>query len=155
MEILLLLLEHHSDLVSRAQIAARIWGDGVFVDTDNNINGAIRKIRQVLKDDPEKPRFILTVTGKGYRFVAPLQRDEASAPAIAPETTADLSQPVVVGDPATVVADQRVPKRIAVALAAGLLLGLLAWAAWRGFARPRPGPVGATPITSLAVLPLE
>src|SRR5262245_50175603 len=63
MEILLLLVEHPSDLVTRPQIANRIWGQGVFVDTDNSINGAIRKIRQALKDDPESPRFIVTVTG--------------------------------------------------------------------------------------------
>jgi len=53
------------------------WGKGVFVDTDNSINGAIRKIRQVLNDDPEQPRFIQTVTGKGYRFIAPvIEADE-------------------------------------------------------------------------------
>src|SRR5712692_6790699 len=72
-EILLLLLEHRGRLVSREQIVERIWGTGVFLDTDNGINGAIRKIRQVLKDDPERPRFVQTVTGKGYRFVAPVE----------------------------------------------------------------------------------
>jgi TolB-like protein/Tfp pilus assembly protein PilF len=51
---------------------ARIWGDDVFLDTDNSIRGAIRKLRQVLKDDPETPRFIQTLTGRGYRFIAPV-----------------------------------------------------------------------------------
>jgi len=50
----------------------RIWGKDVFLDTDNSINGAIRKIRRVLKDDPEQPRFVETVSGKGYRFKAPV-----------------------------------------------------------------------------------
>src|SRR6202521_1459553 len=71
-EILLLLLEHRDEIVTRDQIVSRIWGQGVFLDTDNSIRGAIRKLRQVLKDDAEAPRFIRTITGKGYRFIAPL-----------------------------------------------------------------------------------
>jgi eukaryotic-like serine/threonine-protein kinase len=70
MEILLFLVEQRGQLVSREKIVERVWGKEVFLDTDNSINGAIRKIRQVLNDDPEAPRFIQTVTGKGYRFVA-------------------------------------------------------------------------------------
>ena len=79
-EILLLLLEHRDEIVTRDQIASRVWGQGVFLDTDNSIRGAIRKLRQVLKDDAETPRFIQTVTGQGYRFIAPVvTRKEASA----------------------------------------------------------------------------
>jgi TolB-like protein/DNA-binding winged helix-turn-helix (wHTH) protein/Flp pilus assembly protein TadD len=69
-EILLLLLEHRDEIVTRDQIVSRVWGQGVFLDTDNSIRGAIRKLRQVLKDDAETPRFIQTVTGQGYRFIA-------------------------------------------------------------------------------------
>jgi TolB-like protein/DNA-binding winged helix-turn-helix (wHTH) protein/Flp pilus assembly protein TadD len=69
-EILLLLLEHRDQIVTRDQIVSRVWGHGVFLDTDNSIRGAIRKLRQILKDDAETPRFIQTVTGQGYRFVA-------------------------------------------------------------------------------------
>jgi TolB-like protein/DNA-binding winged helix-turn-helix (wHTH) protein/Tfp pilus assembly protein PilF len=70
MEILLLLLERRPELVTREQIAERVWGPGVFVDTGNSINGAIFKLRHALRDDPENPRFIRTITGKGYRFIA-------------------------------------------------------------------------------------
>ena len=70
MELLLLLIERKGQLVTRDQIIERIWGKDVFVDTDNSINAAIRKIRQVLKDDPEQPRFVQTITGRGYRFIA-------------------------------------------------------------------------------------
>jgi TolB-like protein/DNA-binding winged helix-turn-helix (wHTH) protein/tetratricopeptide (TPR) repeat protein len=70
MEILLLLVERKGQLVSREDIITRIWGKDVFLDTSNSINSAIRKIRQVLNDDPEKPVFVQTVTGKGYRFIA-------------------------------------------------------------------------------------
>jgi eukaryotic-like serine/threonine-protein kinase len=71
MELLLLLVEKRGQLVTRDQIIERIWGKDVFLDTDNSINAAIRKIRQVLKDNPEQPRFVQTITGRGYRFIAP------------------------------------------------------------------------------------
>jgi TolB-like protein/DNA-binding winged helix-turn-helix (wHTH) protein len=70
MDVLKLLLEQRGNLVTRDQIIARIWGTEVFVDTDNSINAAVRKIRQVLKDDADEPQFIQTVPAKGYRFVA-------------------------------------------------------------------------------------
>lgn len=70
MEILLLLVERRGQLVSREDIIEKAWGRNVHLDTDNSINAAIRKIRQVLKDDPERPVFVQTVTGKGYRFIA-------------------------------------------------------------------------------------
>ena len=70
MEILLLLVERRGQLVGREEIIGTIWGKDVFLDTDSSINSAIRKIRQVLKDDPENPIFLQTVTGKGYRFIA-------------------------------------------------------------------------------------
>jgi TolB-like protein/DNA-binding winged helix-turn-helix (wHTH) protein len=75
MEILLLLVERRGQLVAREDIIERIWGKDVFLDTDSSINSAIRKIRQVLKDDPENPIFVQTVTGKGYRFIAPVTED--------------------------------------------------------------------------------
>jgi TolB-like protein/DNA-binding winged helix-turn-helix (wHTH) protein/Tfp pilus assembly protein PilF len=72
LEILILLLEHRGEIVGRDEIVARVWGNDVFLDTDNSVRGAIRKVRQALKDDPETPRFIQTVTGRGYRFIAPI-----------------------------------------------------------------------------------
>lgn len=78
LEILILLLERPGEIVTRDEIVAKVWGNDVFLDTDNSIRGAIRKIRQVLKDDPETPQFIQTVTGRGYRFIAPILSQEAS-----------------------------------------------------------------------------
>ncbi len=72
LEILLHLLEHRGEIVTREDIVARVWGADVFLDTDNSIRGAIRKIRHVLKDDSDQPRFIQTITGRGYRFIAPV-----------------------------------------------------------------------------------
>jgi TolB-like protein/DNA-binding winged helix-turn-helix (wHTH) protein/Tfp pilus assembly protein PilF len=92
-EILLLLLEHRDEIVTRDQIVSRVWGEGAFLDTDNSIRGAIRKLRQVLKDDAETPRFIQTVTGQGYRFIAlvivPKEAIVASEPAASAVPTSD------------------------------------------------------------------
>ena len=84
MEILLLLVERKGQLVTRDEIVERVWGREVFLDTDNSINGAIRKLRQALRDDPEKPRVIQTVTGKGYRFVAAVVEEAPPASAASP-----------------------------------------------------------------------
>ncbi len=79
LDILFLLVERRGQLVTRDDIIGKIWGKDVFVDTDSSINGAIRKIRQVLKDDPENPVFVQTVTGKGYRFIAAVTEAEFPA----------------------------------------------------------------------------
>ena len=80
MELLLLLIEQRGQLVTREQIIERIWGRDVFVDTDNSINAAILKIRRVLRDHPEQPRFVQTVTGRGYRFVAAVVEAKSETP---------------------------------------------------------------------------
>ena len=72
MEILLLLVKERGNVVERQDIADAIWGKGIALDADNSINGAIRKIRWILRDDPEQPRFIQTVVGRGYRFISPV-----------------------------------------------------------------------------------
>ena len=71
LELLFLLVENRGRLVTRDQIIERIWGKDVFVDVDNGINTAVRKVRQALRENPEKPRLLQTVPGKGYRFVVP------------------------------------------------------------------------------------
>jgi len=103
MELLLLLVERRGQLVTREQIIERIWGRDVFLDADTSINSAIRKIRQVLKDDPEEPKFIQTVTGRGYRFiggvtdVAPLTLAPPSQAPVGPnqglQSAGDLASP--------------------------------------------------------------
>jgi DNA-binding winged helix-turn-helix (wHTH) protein len=94
MEILFLLVQRRGQLVTREEIIEKLWGKNVFLDTDNAINTAIRKTRQVLKDDPEQPRFIQTVTGRGYRFIG--QISEVVVPEVkasAQEQTASSSSP--------------------------------------------------------------
>ena len=72
MDLLILLVERRNQLVSREEIVDRLWGNKVFVDVEMGVNTAIRKVRQALRDSPTSPKFIETVSGKGYRFVAPI-----------------------------------------------------------------------------------
>jgi TolB-like protein/tetratricopeptide (TPR) repeat protein/DNA-binding winged helix-turn-helix (wHTH) protein len=76
MELLFLLIEKRGELVTREEVADRLWSTTVFVDIDQSINTAVRKVRIALHDDPERPRFIETVVGKGYRFAAPVSVNE-------------------------------------------------------------------------------
>jgi len=72
MDLLILLVERHRQLVWRADIVKRLWDPGVFVDVEMGVNTAIRKLRQALRDSRESPAFVETISGKGYRFIAPV-----------------------------------------------------------------------------------
>jgi TolB-like protein/Tfp pilus assembly protein PilF len=72
MDLLILLVERRRQLVSRTDIVKRLWDPGVFVDVEMGVNTAIRKLRQALRDSRESPAFVETISGKGYRFIAPV-----------------------------------------------------------------------------------
>ena len=72
MELLMLLVGSAGTLVDRRTIQAALWGPDVFVQHGSATNTAVRKIRQALDDDADQPRFVETVVGKGYRFIAPV-----------------------------------------------------------------------------------
>jgi len=75
MDLLILLAEKEGNVVSRQEIIERLWGKDVFVDTEHGINTAIRKIRSALHEVAERPGFVQTIQGKGYRFVAETNSD--------------------------------------------------------------------------------
>jgi len=147
LEILLLLIEHRGLIIAREQIVERVWGKGAFLDTDNSINGAIRKIRQVLKDNAEQPRFIQTITGQGYRFIAPVAE-------VGPRLVAtDIAVPRATA-PATLQTRLKRPRRIRLILAGGLLVLLIA--AGAGWIRSRSrSPQPPNGRLMLAVLPFQ
>ncbi|MBM3787698.1 MAG: DUF5050 domain-containing protein [Acidobacteria bacterium] len=78
-QILCALLERPGELVSREELIGRLWGDGTVVDYDRGLNAAITRLRQALSDSAESPRYVETVARRGYRFIAPVERPEASA----------------------------------------------------------------------------
>ena len=73
MDLLILLVERRRELVSRTDIARRLWEPDVFVDVEMGVNTAIRKLRQALRDSRKSPAFVETISGKGYRFIAPVK----------------------------------------------------------------------------------
>ena len=77
LHLLMYLVDNRRQLVTREQIANELWGQDVFVDVDQSINTAIRKIRIALEDNSTKPRLLQTVVGRGYRFVADCEEQEA------------------------------------------------------------------------------
>src|SRR4030095_439268 len=68
-QVLAILLEQPGTVVTREELQKRLWPD-TFVDVDHNLNTAINKIREVLGDSAENPRFVETLPRRGYRFVA-------------------------------------------------------------------------------------
>jgi Tol biopolymer transport system component/DNA-binding winged helix-turn-helix (wHTH) protein len=71
-QVLTILLERPGEVVTRDELQKRLWPD-TFVDVDHNLNTAINKIREVLGDSAESPRFVETLPRRGYRFIAPLE----------------------------------------------------------------------------------
>jgi Tol biopolymer transport system component/DNA-binding winged helix-turn-helix (wHTH) protein len=72
-QVLAILLERPGEVVTREELQKRLWPD-TFVDVDHNLNTAINKIREVLGDSAESPRFIETLPRRGYRFVGEVER---------------------------------------------------------------------------------
>lgn len=149
-QVLQVLLEHPGGLVTREELQKRIWPADTFVDFDHGLNNAVKKLREALGDDAEKPRFIETLSKRGYRFIGTIQN---GAPAAAPQDAA------VVGAPTETTA--REPNRkgflwapaVGLAVVAALVLLLLLNT---GGMRDRLfGKSTAPRIQSLAVLPLQ
>ena len=91
MELLILLLQNNGKLVRREVINRRLWGENAYHDTDHSVNTAVNKLRYILRDDPRDPRFIQTVVGQGYRFIA-----EVAAEPFLPEPILNGSEPAPV-----------------------------------------------------------
>ena len=167
MELLILLLEKNGQVVCRQEIIERLWGNDVFLDTEHGINTAIRKIRTALREDVERPRFIQTVSGKGYRFAPDTVSTKANATAASAKilsSATPVPEPVPeneVSTPARVeagpisagegLASRKWPwAAVALLVAAGATLALnVAGLRDRVFAKNSIGP-----IHSIAVLPL-
>jgi TolB-like protein/DNA-binding winged helix-turn-helix (wHTH) protein/Flp pilus assembly protein TadD len=71
-EILRLMLERPGDVVTREELARRLWPEGTFVDFEHSLNAAVKRLRAALGDDADNPRFVETLPRRGYRFIAAL-----------------------------------------------------------------------------------
>ena len=138
-QLLLALLEQPGELLTREELAGRLWAAGTFVDFDRGLNKAINHLREALGDSAEQPRFIETLPRKGYRFIAPVTStgedvETASLPVTAPESS------------------RRRWLRLPVVLIAGISLTIGAGIGVRNWVASRSSPPR---IAALAVLPLE
>src|SRR5437879_10833462 len=70
---LVLLLDRPGEVVTREELRKRLWPENTFVDFERGLNKAINKLRAVLRDDAEKPRYIETLPQRGYRFIAAVE----------------------------------------------------------------------------------
>ena len=137
-QVLGVLLQRAGELVSREELRQQVWGERTFVEFDHALNTAIKKIRIAIGDDAATPQYIETIPKRGYRFIAPVQRQSV----------------VVAGDSTNVVLPRRgVPAWIvACAACAMIALASLALLMARG---PESGIVHRTRRVILAVLPFE
>jgi TolB-like protein/DNA-binding winged helix-turn-helix (wHTH) protein len=164
MELLILLVEKSDRLVTRDEIVERLWGADVFLDTEHGINTAIRKIRNALRDDPNQPRFVQTVMGKGYRFIAPLSvpvQNRLNHETAAVTETKNYDIEVKTGTAPLTLELAKLPTGLArrfpwpivfIAVAGSVI----AFTLYLRVLRPRWfGAAARPPIQSLAVLPME
>jgi len=98
LQLLMFLVEKRGQLVTREEISAALWSKDVFVDVEQGINTAIRKIRRALEDDADEPHYLQTAVGRGYRFVASIVEESASPQAPAegfPVSAEDLGRAIM------------------------------------------------------------
>ncbi|HEV2177909.1 MAG TPA: winged helix-turn-helix domain-containing protein, partial [Terriglobia bacterium] len=142
LQLLAILVEHAGEVVTHEELQHQIWAADTFVDFDHGLHNAIARIREVLGDSAETPRYIETLPRRGYRFIGTVE--EFRTTASAEESGAPVSQTMTVASP---------PKRnpgLVLILCAVLLLGIAAWAAQR-YVHAK---AAVQPIRSIAVLPL-
>jgi TolB-like protein/DNA-binding winged helix-turn-helix (wHTH) protein len=155
MDLLILLVDRRGQLVTRAEIIERLWGQDVFVEVETGIKPVVRKVRQALRDSPDSPAFVETVPGKGYRFIASVEtvEEESVAPVDIPGRATRTAESVSARDTPLVSPMPAGKKRaifrpLAIAVVAVAVIGYLAIWTWRQ-ANPWPRRV------TFAVLPFK
>jgi TolB-like protein/DNA-binding winged helix-turn-helix (wHTH) protein len=161
-QILALLLERPGDVVTREELCQKLWSADTFVDFDTGLNSAIKKLRDVLADSAEEPRYIETLPRRGYRFIAEVENGVPAAP---PDAGVQRPKLPLEEEENGLGAKRPVDGEVAVGpsgssraplwLVLSGLAGLALIAGTLGILRGRTGHTAQTQIRSLAVLPLN
>jgi TolB-like protein/DNA-binding winged helix-turn-helix (wHTH) protein/thioredoxin-like negative regulator of GroEL len=154
--ILALLLERHGEVVTREEVRKQLWPVGTFVDFDEGLDTAVRKLRYALGDSAQNPTFIETIPRRGYRFIAPVSNGTFAA---TPSMIIDVPSSVLPSGTPTVKAAQNpngvltryALPRIVAGTVGALVILLAGLTVWRVAERRRSD----MRIRSIAVLPLE
>ncbi len=91
-QVLRILIEHDGEVATREVIQGKLWPNDTIVEFDHSINAAINKLRRVLGDSAEEPKYIQTVARRGYRFLAPVEWLDSSTGDQSPGSAASDSQ---------------------------------------------------------------
>jgi TolB-like protein/DNA-binding winged helix-turn-helix (wHTH) protein/Tfp pilus assembly protein PilF len=144
LQVLAALLKRAGDVVTREELRAQIWTTDTFVDFDHSLHNAIARLREVLGDSAERPRFIETLPRRGYRFIAPVDAGDVPAPSRAAGSAT----------PAALSGHARLTKSHALLLTTAFAILAVSIVLW--LARTGGAPANAAPrLNSIAVLPLE
>lgn len=146
-DVLVHLIEHRNRLVGKDELMQAVW-PGVVVE-ENNVNQAISVLRRALRDQRESPRFIATIAGRGYRFVADVDVEAGADATVASRVDATLptAQEVTASAAGAI---RRVSRRWMLISAASTAVAGAGWLLW---ARRRSPPAGT--VRSIAVLPFQ
>jgi TolB-like protein/DNA-binding winged helix-turn-helix (wHTH) protein/Tfp pilus assembly protein PilF len=144
LQLLAILLQSAGNLVTREELRAQIWTTDTFVDFDHSLHNAIARLRDVLGDSAERPRYIETLPRRGYRFIAPVDAGDLPAPSGASDSA----------PPADLPGHLRLTKSHALLLTTVFAVLVISIAFW--LARTGGAPTSAAPrLNSIAVLPLD
>src|SRR6185295_2328419 len=94
LKVLECLLERPGELVTREELRQRLWPGDTFVDFEHGVNAAVRRLRETLADSAESPRFVETLPRRGYRFIAPVARDDRDRSGLAASAPDQPASPV-------------------------------------------------------------
>src|SRR5262249_10534261 len=144
LEVLAGLLNRAGDVVTREELRAQIWTADTFVDFDHSLHNAIARLREVIGDSADMPRYIETLPRRGYRFIAPVETVEVVSPSRAAHPE----------EPRTTSAESKRPPARAMVAGGILAVFVIATAFW--LSRTTPRHTSAAPrLDSIAVLPLD
>lgn len=146
-QVLAILLQSAGNLVTREEIRSQLWHTDTFVDFDHSLHNAIARIRDVLGDSAQTPKYIETLPRRGYRFIAPVEEIQP------PPTSAESSNVAV--EAVAAITSPALPRSRRASLILGLCvcvaIGFAGWLTWQQF----HGRAGVSAVRSIAVLPLR